>query len=182
MKGSKTRAILLLAFVFALGAGAVAGLLLSHLPFLAAASASPANGAVQSPLTDLLQLTPGQSDQMRTIWEDAQKKSQQVFTDAQGLQKGRDDALVAILTTDQQRAKYEKVTKEYAQRFAELNVRRDRMFQEAVEQTRRILSDEQKQKYEVFLRSRLGPRTPGAGKEILTSHVLLPDSETNNHR
>jgi cell division protein ZapA (FtsZ GTPase activity inhibitor) len=174
MKANKARAAVLFAFLIALGAGIVGGMLISRLPMLStAAGAQPVTA--QSPLTEMLQLSPDQSEKMRMIWQEAQGKAQTALAQVQALQKGRDDALVAILTTDEQRAKYEKVTKEYAKQFEEVIGQRDHVFQDAVEQTRQILSPQQQKKYEEVLRTRLGPKVPG--KELLPSPVILPESE-----
>jgi Spy/CpxP family protein refolding chaperone len=132
-------------------------------------------------LTEILQLTPEQASRMRSIWEQARSKAQTTQAEVQQLQKGRDEALVNLLTTDEQRAKYEKITKDFANRFTELTSRREGVFQDAVEQTRRILSPEQQKKYEeVLLRNRLGPRLPG--KELMPSPVVLPDPDPDIHR
>jgi hypothetical protein len=157
----------------------VGGMLISRLPVLSSAAATP-TVLGPSPLTDLLQLSPAQSDKMRLIWEEARGKAQTALADVQTLQKGRDDALVRILTTDAQRAEYEKVTKDYARQFAELSGQRDRVFQDAVEQTRQILSPPQQKKYEEVLRNRLGSKAPG--KELLPSPVVLPVNEAEPHR
>jgi hypothetical protein len=175
MKGSKARAIMLFAFVIALSAGTVGGILLSRLPLLASAQASSSPVALQLSLTEALELSPDQAQKMRKIWEGSRDKSHGMFAEAQDLQKGRDDALVSLLN-DEQKAKYEKIAKEYADRFAALTARRDSMFQDSVEQTKSILSASQQKKYEEILRSRLGPKM-NAGKELLPPPVLLPDTQ-----
>jgi hypothetical protein len=179
VKSSKTRAAVLFAFLIALGAGIVGGMLISRLPMLSTATGAQPVRA-QSPLTDMLQLSPDQADKMRMIWEEARGKSQTALAQVQTLQKGRDDALVAILTTDEQRAKYEKVTKDYAKQFAEVIAQRDQVFQDAVAQTRKILSPQQQKKYEEVLRTRLGPKA--SGKELLPSPVVLSESEPPTNR
>lgn len=180
MKANGTRAVVLLAFLIALGAGAVGGMLLSRLPMLGSAAASTAVNATPTSLTEALQLTPQQAEQMRSIWEKTRAQAHIAYADAQELQKGRDDALVAILN-DEQKAKYEKIAREYADRFSTLTAKRDAMFQKAVEQTRTILSPAQQTQYEEVLRSRLGPKMP-TGKDLLPSPVLLPDTEPDKHR
>jgi len=175
MKPNKTRATLVLAFVIALGAGVVGGVLLSRMPFLSTVSgAPPVTG--QSPLSEMLQLTPDQSDKMRSIWEEARAKAQTAVNEVQQLQKGRDDAFVSILTTDEQKSQYEKITKDYAVKFDSVTAGRDRVFQDAVEQTRQILNSEQQKKYEEVIRSRLGPKMPGKD-----SPILLPEHDPVKH-
>ncbi len=179
MKANKVQTAVILAFLIALGAGVVGGMLIARLPMLSTATASPPTSG-QSPLTEMLQLTPDQSDRMRMIWEEARGKAQTAMGEVQELQKGRDDALVGILTTDEQRAQYEKVTREFAARFAKVTAERELAFQNAVEQTRQILSPVQQKKYEEVLRSRLGPKLPG--KELMPTPVVLPESEPVKHR
>jgi hypothetical protein len=155
MKVPKLMVLLFAAFVLALAAGVSGGMLLARLPAthqdvgdIASASASP--------LGTELGLAPQQSEDMRRVWEGVRETAQQCYEDGRRLQKDRDDALVALLS-DEQKVKFEKISREFAEQFAELNRKRDRDFEKAVQQTKRILTDSQWQKYERILRSRVGP-------------------------
>jgi hypothetical protein len=81
--------------------------------------------------------------------------TQQCLEDGRRIQKERDDALVALLS-DEQKLKFQKLSDEYATQFAELNRKRDKDFEKAVQQTRKILNEGQWRKYEQILRSRVG--------------------------
>ncbi len=71
------------------------------------------------------------------------------------LQKQRDEALVALLN-DEQKAKFEKISKDYADRYAELTRNRDQVFAQAVQQTRSLLNETQRQKYDQILKNNVG--------------------------
>jgi Spy/CpxP family protein refolding chaperone len=154
MKAVKPTALLLAAFGLALAAGVAGGLLLARLPAAQGRHLTSATSA--SPLGAELGLTAKQAEEMRRIWEGVRDTAQQCFDDGRRLQKDRDDALVALLT-DEQKEKFEKISNEYAERFAELNRRRDAEFRSAVRQTRQVLTESQWQKYEQILRNRVGP-------------------------
>jgi hypothetical protein len=72
------------------------------------------------------------------------------------LQRRRDKALIEILT-EEQKAEFEKITEDYAGRFASLSQKRDQAFANAVEQTKRLLNDGQRKQYELILKNRLQP-------------------------
>ena len=156
MKRTRIEILLIGLTVVALSAGVVAGVLASRLP----GSQVPGAGE-QTPLAAELNLSPEQQAQMKEIWEGVRGRVHQSFDEAQKLQKQRDDALVAILS-DQQKAEFEKISKDFANRFDQIASGRDRSFQEAVEKTRKLLSDEQCKKYDEILKNRVGPG-PGRG-------------------
>jgi Spy/CpxP family protein refolding chaperone len=153
--------LLVLLTVLAGAAGAAAGMLVARIPGSSAGSASNTAAAAASPmdrtpLVEELQLTPEQRDQMRSIWEGVRDQVHHCFDDARQLQSERDDALVALLN-DEQKAQFERISKDYANRYAELVRKRDQTFQDAVERTRKLLNDEQRRKYEQLLKTRVGP-------------------------
>lgn len=158
---SKKRIEILLISVTALAlcAGLAAGLLASRLPGGAQPPAPvPSELPAAEPRTALveeLNLSSEQREQMRQIWEGVRGDVRQAFDEAQRLQKQRDEALVSMLN-DEQKAKFEKISKEYAGRFDELTRKRDSTFQDAVERTRRILNDDQRQKYDQILKRQVG--------------------------
>ena len=159
MRKTRIEILLIGLTVVALSAGVVAGVLASRLP--ASGGAAGPMGPEQTPLAAELQLTPAQQDQMKQIWEGVRGRVHETFEDAQRLQKERDDALVAMLT-DEQKARFEKISKDFADRFDQLSSKRDRTFADAVEKTRRLLSDDQRKKYDEILKNRVGPG-PGRG-------------------
>ena len=72
------------------------------------------------------------------------------------LQKQRDEAIVAILTPEQ-KAQYAALTQRpTADQFSTLGSQRDAVFREGVEETKKLLDDAQKAKYDRILRDRIG--------------------------
>src|SRR6266496_879024 len=140
--------------VLCIGAGVVSGMLASRLPV---ANKKPVEVAgVPTPLVAELGLTPEQQDQMRQIWESVRTQVHACFDDAEDLQKQRDEALVALLN-DQQKAQFEKMSKDFADRYAALEKQRQTFFDDAVERTKKLLNDEQRKKYEEILSKRVPP-------------------------
>ncbi|HVT89087.1 MAG TPA: Spy/CpxP family protein refolding chaperone [Tepidisphaeraceae bacterium] len=151
MKRRKIETLVIGLAVLSLAAGVAAGFVASR---VSAASASLPSPADSTPLTVELQLTPDQRDQMRDIWETVRSSVRNVFDDAQRLEKQRDDAMIALLN-DEQKARFEKLSQTYADRFNQLTQKRDQTFQDAVERTRKLLTEEQRVKYEAILKAHL---------------------------
>jgi Spy/CpxP family protein refolding chaperone len=152
---SKVRATLFVAFVLALSAGAVLG-------FAAARRVDPPVRAAEKPaesnrsswLSDQLQLTPAQSEQIRAIWQQAMSEQGRANSERRrALEKERDGALLGLLTPEQ-REEHDRLMKEYEARLAELGRERDRLRQDAIERTKQVLGTEQRAKYEELLKER----------------------------
>ena len=182
MTRSRIEVLLIGITVLALSAGVVAGLVVARLPASVGGGAIPATmpapggagGAVngnpleRTPLAAELNLTPEQQVRMREIWEGVRSKVNSSFEDAQELQKKRDEALFSLLTTDEQKAKFSRLSKDFAEQFAELARARDKAFDQAVERTRKLLSDEQRKKYDEILKTHVRPPPPPAGPVTFT--------------
>lgn len=163
MKKKRMEILLITLTVFALGAGVAAGLLAARLP--------GGSGAVQmtadrSPLADELQLNDQQVTQMRDIWESVRGKTRGAYDEAQRLEKQRDQALLALLNDDQKQA-FEKISQDFARRYAELTQSRDQTFRDAVSATKQLLSDDQKKKYDEILKSHGAELSPTTQPELL---------------
>lgn len=157
---NKTTAVLMTVFILALGAGVVAGTLVSRLPSTAP-SGIPASSGDHSPL-DELQLSASQREQMRGIWEDVQKLSSQCLIDGQLAQKDRDDTIFKMLNPEQ-KAQWDRINTELAGRLKALSDKREAAFKKAVERTEAILSDSQRKAYEQMINQRVGQITAGSG-------------------
>lgn len=156
-KTRKLQLLLVTLTVLALGAGLTAGLLSARLP--ARTDTNPPDSAIErTPLVDELNLSAAQRDKMKAIWESAQKQAQQAFQDAQGLQKSRDERIFSLLN-DEQKAKFTQISREFADRYDVLQEKRDTVFNQAVNQTRGLLTEEQQKKYDQILRSHVGSAT-----------------------
>ncbi len=155
---NKTTGVLMAVFVLALGAGVVAGTLVSRLPTTAT---GPATGAEHSPL-DELQLNSSQREQMRGIWEEVQKLSSQCLTDGQVAQKDRDDAIFKMLNPDQ-KAQWDRINTGLAGKLKALSDKREAAFKNAVERTEAIMTEPQRKAYEQMINQRVGQITVGGG-------------------
>ena len=136
-----------------LSAGVVAGMLVKRF-----ASLAPERGTdvVESgTLSDQLQLTTEQKNQLRTIWESASDDVKDCYRQVQDIQKRRDQAIVKILT-EQQKIEFEKIAKRYSEEYIRLTENRERTFNQAVERHRALLDAKQRVKYDAILKSRLG--------------------------
>jgi len=139
----KTMAVVLTSFVLSMGAGTLLG--------LNWARSTPHHGG-HSWLTDELKLTPQQQEQMRAIWSQAMQKNDPNMGDRRhGLQKERDDAIAKLIPAEQ-KAAYDKILADYAAKVDAMGRERSKAFQDAVEHSRQILSDTQRQKYEDILK------------------------------
>ena len=161
MKRTRIEILLIGLTVLALSAGVVAGMLATRLPVTTTA-AGPGPGDA---LCDQLQLDAHQREQMREIWEGVKSKARDSYNDAQDLQHQRDQAILGMLS-DEQKAKFEKLSKDFADRYASLADARKKIFDEAVEKTRKMLTDQQRKQYDEILRDRMGHGlSPGASHE-----------------
>jgi Spy/CpxP family protein refolding chaperone len=157
-KTNRFEMILVVVTVLALGAGLMAGLLSSRLP-----SQTTEDNTV-SPLAAELELSPLQRDQMKEIWEAAQAKVVRAFNDAQALQKSRDEEIIQMLS-EEQKARFADLAKKYADRYTHLQDSREKVLKEAVENTKNLLNDKQKAKYQEILNARLGERELAPGTQ-----------------
>jgi len=159
MKRKQTQVLLIALTVLALGAGLTAGLLAARLDdanHAGAARKLPAPVAERAGLADELGLSEAQREQIRSIWEGVRDQVRDTFQAAQELERARDQAMIALLT-DEQKAQFEKISQDFSAQYSELALRREQSFTDAVEQTRKLLNDEQRTKYERILQSRGAP-------------------------
>jgi Spy/CpxP family protein refolding chaperone len=161
IRRGRRETVLVILTVLAIGAGVVAGMVVSRLPAAATGApnggaASPASTAPQSALAEELHLSSRQSEQMRQIWEGVRDKVRSSYENAERLQRQRDEGIQALLTPEQ-KAKFEKLTQDYSDRFTALRRDRDAAFAQAVEQTRKLLADDQRQKYDELLKAMVRP-------------------------
>lgn len=152
---TKQKVLMVCLFLVALGCGFVAGRNFGR----------PEHEGRREPswLADELKLTSAQREQMRTIWSETLKGEGQRHGDRRRqLQRERDEAVVALLTAEQRTA-YDKVQERFGQQMAEISKEREASFQRAVEQTKAILNESQRAKYEQLMKSRAGGPPWGRG-------------------
>jgi Spy/CpxP family protein refolding chaperone len=138
------------AFALALIAGAAAGVLAMRFLFHPA----PASTATASTLDDL-NLSPAQREQIKQIWEKVLEQSDELYKRTQALQDEHDNKIFKLLTPDQQK-QYSQIYNQDRETYAKLRAQRDAALKKAVNDTRRLLSDSQRDKYDGILKSRLG--------------------------
>ena len=147
---TKVKLIMLLALVFALGAGAVAGYVgATRLPPHAGehGPGAPGNHDRETDLARELNLTDAQREQMRKIWSDAMQGAGREHMDKmRSLQRERDDAVIALLTPEQKQS-YDKLQSDYRDKMDAMGRDREKAFAKAVEETNQILDPQQQQKY-----------------------------------
>lgn len=173
MKTVRANLILIVVAVLTLGAGVTGGLLIARVSAAAAGGTQhtfPAGTALPSPLAEELRLTPSQREQLRTIWEGVNETVQDCFEQARGIQRQREDALVALLSPEQ-KSRFERIAADYAQRFDGVVQRRNAAFDNAVKQTRQILDPGQRDAYDKMLQKRLGK---DVGRHDSASELLAP--------
>jgi len=152
MKSGDSRFWILPAFLLTLAAGAAAGMLAYR--FLPGISGSRTQDT-RSPLAAELNLTPDQARQMQKIWESVQQTAGASLLQGKALEMDREKAYEAILTPAQ-KSEYDKIKADYNARIEQLKSQRDGVFQKALEQTRALLTEPQRQKYEKLLHDRTG--------------------------
>jgi Spy/CpxP family protein refolding chaperone len=141
-----TKIVMSMAFALALCAGTAVGLLGSHyLP-----QARPDR---RSWLTDELNLTPQQADQMKQIWSDIGKSRDEFGDRRRAMEKERNEKFQALLT-DQQRTSYDAIAQTYSQQMQDLGREREARFQEAQKTIEAILTPEQREKYKTIMQRR----------------------------
>src|SRR5947208_930923 len=136
MKTTRMKLLVVALTVLGLSAGVVAGMLVSRLPATdrGTGGPSPHPPGMSPALVEQLGLTQDQQDKMKAIWEGVRGDVQQCFQQAQDLQKQRDNDVLAMLN-DEQKAKFEKLSKDYALRFDKLTQQREQAFEKAVDET-----------------------------------------------
>jgi Spy/CpxP family protein refolding chaperone len=164
---AKAKLILIGAFLITLAAGGVSGYAIRALGRHARSFASdgrrgPDARPIRGHLVDLLQLTAEQEAKMDEIWNPL-RDAHRFRDQRQALREQTETAVRAILT-EEQKAKYDALLKEHADKVAELGKAREKAFQEAVEKTKLVLNPEQRKKYEEWLKSIREERHPGAGE------------------
>jgi hypothetical protein len=144
--------LLVMMFGLAVATGVVTGRLTSRYPVPQRHQPGAAGG---SPLSDQLQLSPEQSEQMRPVWEAARDTARSCAREAERVQREHERQLAAMLN-DEQKQRYERLSEENHARIAELDAERKEAFREAVARTRKILRDDQWRAYKQMIKNQVG--------------------------
>ena len=155
------------AFLLVFAAGVSLGLLINR---------TKASSHHFSVLATELNLTPPQREQMEKIWEDVMGAvSREHGQKRTALQQERDRDILSLIPDDQ-RAKYDLVQQYYSFKMDSLSKERDRAFEQAVEQSKKILTPEQAQKYDVLMKEQR-ERWRSGGFHGSRHHATSPASE-----
>ena len=148
---TKTRLILILAFIVVFVAGAAATIV-----------SRPKLPTDRHSLMALrLNLTESQGQQLHDIWEEARMQAMQRFSSRRiELREQRDEAIRQILSSEILE-KYEQIQEQYRQQRHEMDEARRATFEAAREQTRALLNDEQREQWEQISRHRRGRHPHG---------------------
>lgn len=141
---SKTKIILLLAFVLAIGAGVAVGVLSARtLP-----AAAPQR---DSWLAQELELTAEQQDSMQSIWNDLLRNRGREYAEQwKNLQQERDVAMRGLLSSDQKQAA-DRIDQQFAEKARLLWKQAEAEFTAASAKSRQMLNESQKVKYDALL-------------------------------
>jgi Spy/CpxP family protein refolding chaperone len=152
------KVVLITGFLIAFAAGLVVGLGVRKEAVAGAATGGATRPSRHSFLTTELGLTQAQQEQMRKIWSDAAHRGGREQDERRRqFRKERDDA-VAALVPEADKPKYEAANKQYAERMAAMEKEWRASYAGAVERTKQILTDEQRQKYEELLKKQEADR------------------------
>lgn len=154
---SKLKILMIIAVLLSLGAGILLGFAGSRMPF-------HGHPGSHSFLMDELNLTADQRDQMQKIWSSTvDTLRDKHFQQMDQMRKDREAAIEALLTPDQ-KARYDAINKDFQAKMAVIDKERDDSIQSAIDQTKKILTDSQRVKYDQLLKEHpFPPGGPGHG-------------------
>lgn len=150
---TRSKIIMVLLFVVAFGAGLTTGRVFVHHP-----DAQQERGP--SWLSHELNLTEPQREEMLAIWGSLYKNGSSERSQRRELQKWRSEAIAKLIPENQQ-PELEVINKDYSRQLDALMSEGRLRYQQAVEQTKTILTAEQRVKYEEVLTRREQQRGRG---------------------
>ena len=171
---TRTRIIVVVGFVIAFVAGAVVGLQLRTTPVQA--TVQPVQGQRPSWLRTELNLTNEQNEQMKAIWENLHNSGRSYEDRRHRLRDERDESIAALLAPSVM-GDYDRILADYSNKLTALGQERDKAFQEAVEKTKKILTPDQRTKYEEFLKRREPDRGGRGGRRSDSRPATRPVGE-----
>ncbi len=144
-------------FVLAFGAGLVLGLAgPRQVANLAAPQAQPhpENKPRRWWIASQLDLSPQQEEQVRKIWEDVRKQTIREREERRNtIRQEREDAILSMLPHDKHET-YENIKRDYSTKMAQVDREPPKSVQKAIDQTKLLLNDQQRAKYDEMLKSR----------------------------
>jgi Spy/CpxP family protein refolding chaperone len=159
-----TRVVVILGFLVAFSAGLVVGLNVRREPVTVAGTTTKAVDRRVGPggpggfLATHLNLSPEQRQAMDKIWSEFGGRMRWEQDKKRHQCRDERDEAIAALVRPADYDKYDQILKNYTDRLADLDKQAKASFEKAVEDTKKILNPEQREKYERFLKQHEGPR------------------------
>jgi Spy/CpxP family protein refolding chaperone len=155
----RSRQVFLITAVLVLCAGVVVGRLTAR---LSVEPSPPQAGHPPSWLADQLDLSAEQRQQMDAIWAAAITQMHNSGREQHDLDRQRDDAIRALLSSDQEMM-YDEINDTYRSERQQLEKERDALIKSAEERSRALLTDAQKAKWDTLPKPMHGRHPPGPG-------------------
>ena len=176
-----TKLVVLIGFCVAFAAGMTVGMKRGQVRLQAAA---PTTMPTSRPshrgggfLPSALNLTQDQQEKLSKIWSETARGGRSMQEDRRRQLRQRRDETIASLIPPQDQAKYEHAIKDYTDQAAALDKEMRDRFKKAIEDTKALLTPEQRPKYEEFLKEYLN-RHPLGGPGGPAGHERGHDRET----
>jgi Spy/CpxP family protein refolding chaperone len=161
-----TRVVVILGFLVAFGAGLVVGMKPRHAPPGPTTRTASEGGWLAAEL----RLTPEQQAEMKKIWSGMAARGEGPREDRRGELLRERDAAIAALVRPEDKARYDQIQKDFADKTAALDSEFRAAFQNSVERTKQILTLEQRTKYEELLRHHEWDHGPREGHRGTRGH------------
>jgi Spy/CpxP family protein refolding chaperone len=143
---SRTKVMLVVAFLLVCVAGGVVGMALDR----RVRPAPTGDGPFAS-----LDLTDAQAQQMKAIWSRLMKRPDEMYQKHQQIDQQRNEAIRALLSPEQ-KLRYDQIQENHRRSAELLDNQMDQAFHDAEEQTRKILTPAQQVKFDE-IRKKMGP-------------------------
>ena len=161
---NRARLLFVMGFLLAMCAGVVVGMVVGRAP---KAETTPAPTSRPSLEADL-KLDPQQSEQVHAIWSGVWSSVRQMDSNRtdkrRALSRERDEAITQLIPAER-KAEYDRIMQDYTSKVAELSKDRDKIFQDAEQKMKPLLTETQWKRYEEIKKERMdrghGGRPPG---------------------
>lgn len=153
---TRSRIIVVLLFIVAFGAGLSVAKVFHREP--------AANDRGPSMLSRELNLTEKQREEMFTIWDNIYKTGSDERTERRELSRKRSESIAALIPADKQE-ELTRINDDYNRLMQELMTQGRERYTQAVEETKSILTNDQRKKYEEILARREQQRRGRGGAD-----------------
>jgi hypothetical protein len=161
---NRIRLLFVLGFVLSMGAGVVVGLGVGRAPKRHAEPGPSTRPSLESDLG----LDPQQAEQVHAIWSSVWSSVRQLDVNrgerSRTLRQERDDAIKQLIPADRS-ADYERIVQEYKVKVADLTKDRDKLFQDAEQKMKPLLTEAQWKRFEEIKKERERRRESRDGRD-----------------